>query len=127
MFNWKDYIDFGEKLLKGNNTAECDQRIAISRIYYGLFNLAKAKMSPARLKDLKDLRDDSNQQMGFHQLFWRQFFDSDKEVMNTDVLRSARNLADYNSSSYKFDEEYERYIKIYKDVQKAIENTDYIY
>lgn len=47
--------------------------------------------------------------------------------MNTDVLRSARNLADYNSSSNKFDEEYERYIKIYKDVQKAIENTDYIY
>lgn len=126
MFNWHDYISFGEELLGEKD--ECSRRVAVSRIYYGLFNLAKRKMSGSRYNDLKD----SNSPIGFHQLFWRNFFIRDDEystkmLLKTDVLRSTRNVADYDSSSHEFNCKYKKYIEVYRDVEKAIKDSKYVY
>lgn len=98
MFNWNKYLELGKELMSSDD--ECNKRAGISRIYYGLYNLARRKMSNDLLNDL------GKEPGGLHKKMWEEFFSDDSEddkvaLMAANVARSARNYADYDSSSYK--------------------------
>jgi len=42
-FNWKDYVDLAEELLKRED--EASHRSAVSRAYYGVFCIARNRLS----------------------------------------------------------------------------------
>lgn len=41
MFDWNEYIDFAEKIKNETACDECQCRVAISRLYYGILHLCK--------------------------------------------------------------------------------------
>lgn len=102
MFDWMEFFEFGMNLI--GECSECDQRVGVSRAYYGLFNMA-IKTLPADLA--QDLRTDKSQK-GYHELVWENLFqnsddkENDRALMASAIIRKARNKADYDSSSNIF-------------------------
>lgn len=102
LFQWEDYLNLAEELSKQNNHAY--SRCAVSRAYYGIYQLLKSK---ARLKPKKYRTVDSS-----HAEFIKELLNPTYELMiNLDLeeeaikqigntmekLRLNRNDADYDS------------------------------
>ena len=97
MFNWDEYIQLGEEFL--DKEEECYKRIGVSRIYYGIYNLAKKKIPIPDQQELKHSKKS-------HIDMWNSFFcqENDEEFLRkVDILKQARKVADYKSSTYEFE------------------------
>jgi uncharacterized protein (UPF0332 family) len=93
-FNWKDYFDLAQELLK--KSEECYLRSSISRAYYGVFCMARDKAG------LKDYRPNFKKgEPGIHEKVistYRNSLNREKKLAGRtlDTLRRSRNKADYN-------------------------------
>ena len=92
-FNWKDYVDLAEELLKRED--EASHRSAVSRAYYGVFCIARNRLSMTYDKSrsvhwqvIKRLRESNNPK---HKKLAKILSD----------LKRARERADYEEDSFK--------------------------
>lgn len=118
MFDWNEYIQLGKKFL--NKNEECYKRIGVSRIYYGLYNLAKKKIP---ISDQQRLEHSKTS----HIDMWDSFFykESDDEfIRKVNILKQARKDADYKSSSHRFKASLIGFEKQYKYVEKEIKSRE---
>jgi hypothetical protein len=101
--NWSEYVVLARRL--AGYEFEAADRSAISRAYYGAFNLARRWLE-AQVGPIADHRA--------HALVWRTFTDGDRATPGTRkdwkqvgelgiVLRQLRNLADYTDSAPEFE------------------------
>lgn len=116
MFNWDEYIQLGKEFL--NKSEERYKRLGVSRIYYGIYNLAKRKIPLSDQQALK--RSDTS-----HVDMWNSFFcqeNDDEFLRKVDILKQARNVADYESSSHKFKVNLDGFKKQYKYIEKEVKS-----
>ena len=122
-FSWRDYLTIAYELCEQNNT-EAHFRIAISRAYYGIFNILRLKAGYHNKKDvshqdfitaLKELDEKVVAKLGIDDLEI-QFIG-----VKLDFLRKERNFADYDGLE-RFDKN--RTIKNLENVTEILELFD---
>jgi hypothetical protein len=101
--NWSDYVVLARKLARCE--LEAAERSAISRAYYGAFNVARRWLE-AHVGPIDDRRA--------HAQVWRTFASAERATLATErdwrtvgelglALRGLRNLADYTDSAPGFE------------------------